>query len=141
MKRYLIPILVSLALALGLVVSCGQANRPTPTIQTDTPVLGNSEVCALVYDYLENKISSVWAVPYRMNLLNVLDMARPYFQAVYQGNGKWQVQALGCAIDSRYKVTSYAYTGLWNFYEASGVIEPANDEASELLRYIQYWTR
>jgi len=29
--------------------------------------------------------------------------------------------------------------GLWNFYEASGVIEPVNNEATELQRYIQRW--
>lgn len=139
MKRYLIPILMILMLAMGL-GGCSTATEPTKT-QPDTPILGSDEVCALVYNYLENKIAPVSVVPYRMNLLNALGMARPYFKAVYQSNGKWQVQALGCAIDSRYKVTSYAYTGLWNFYEASGAIEPANNEGSELLRYIQYWTR
>jgi len=113
----------------------------TPKIQPDMPTRTQGEVCALVYSYLENKVSSVSAVPYRMNLLNALDMARPYFQAVYQGNGKWQVRALGCSINNYYHVESYSYSGLWNFYEASGVIEPANGEASELLRYIQRWTQ
>ncbi len=36
----------------------------------------------------------------------------------------------------------FAYSGgLWNFYEGSGVIEPASGEASELLRYIQRWVK
>ena len=55
----------------------------------------------------------------------MLSKARPDFQAVYQGNGKWVVAALG----------------QWNLYEASGVIEPADDDARGWLRYIQYWTR
>lgn len=190
MKRYLIPILVILALASGLVVSCGQANRSTPTTQTDTPLLDSSEVCALVYNHLEARVTSVSAIPYRMNLLDQLGKARPYFQAVYQGNGKWQVWGLGYGVkvnldefkenlepEERQRVEALSPTeredyiksaeqyyvaqhfpsnrsnlkgvksffyyrdGLWNLYEASGVIEPANGEASELLRYIQRWTQ
>lgn len=126
-------------LSMGL-EGCSTATESTNT-QPDTPILGSDEVCALVYNYLENKVALVSTVPYRMNLLNVLGMARPYFQAVYQGNGKWQVRALGCSMNNYYRVESYSYNGLWNFYEASGVIEPTNDEASELLRYIQRWTQ
>lgn len=125
MKRYFIPILVILVLASGLVVGCGQEVRSTPVIQPDVPTRTQDEVCALVYDYLETKGSLISAVPYRMDLLDALGKARPHFQAVYQGNGKWVVAALG----------------QWNLYEASGVIEPIDDDARGWLRYIQYWTR
>ena len=142
MKRYLIPIIVILVLALGL---CGcqttGTTKPAPT-KADVATLTQDEVCALVYNYLENKIASVSVVPLRLSLLDALGKARPYFQAVYQGNGKWQVRALGGgSLGSGGRLASYNYDGLWNLYEASGVIEPANSEASELLQFIHRWTQ
>lgn len=99
--------------------------RPTPTIQPDTPTLRSDEACALVYNYLENKITSMTVFSRRMQYLDTLSEARSDFQAVYQGNGKWIVAALG----------------YWNLYEASGVIEPADDNARAWLRYIQQYTK
>jgi len=175
-------------LFIGL-VGCSTGIESTQTAP-DTPVIGNDEACALVYNYLENKVSSMSAVPYRMNLLDILGKAKPYFQAAYHGNGKWQVSALGYGVDinlDEYKENFspeeiqqiealspterkewvktheqwfleqhfpsdpsqvktgvsrvyYYQGGLWNYYEASGAIEPTNDEASELVRYIQKWT-
>ena len=125
MKRYLIPILVVLVLASGLVIGCEQEARRTPTIQTDTPTLHKDEVCALVYDYLENKITDMTISGLRRQYFGTLSKARPDFQAVYQGNGKWTVAALG----------------QWNLYEASGVIEPTDDNARDWLYYIQLFTR
>ncbi|MBN2463855.1 MAG: hypothetical protein JXB43_09700 [Dehalococcoidia bacterium] len=99
----------------------------TPKIQTATPTktdvatLTQDEVCALVYNYLENKINAMTHLSLRMSCLNTLNKARPDFHAVYQGKGKWTVAALG----------------QWNLYEASGVIEPADDKAREWLYYIQ----
>jgi hypothetical protein len=107
------------------VIGCEQEARPTPTIQTDTPTLRSDEVCALVYNYLENKITAMTVYGKRMQYLDTLNKARPDFRAVYQGHGKWTVAALG----------------QWNLYEASGVIEPADDNARAWLRYIQQYTR
>ncbi len=135
-KQYFIPILVVLALVLGL--SGCWANEAT---KTDVGALTQDEVCALVYDYLENKAASIFSIPYRMDLLNVLDIARPNFQAIYQSNGKWQVRALGCSINAYYRPTEWNYDGLWYFYEDSRVVEPVSNQASDLLRYIQFWTR
>ena len=168
-----------------------EETRPTPTIQPDVPTRTQDEACALIYDYLENKVSSMSAVPYRINLLNTLGKARPDFQAVYQDNGKWQVSAIGYGVQinlEEYKKNftpdeiqeieavsaaereqwvksheqgfleqhfpsnpswvktgvhrMYYYRGgLWSVYETSGVIEPANEQASELLLYIQWFIR
>jgi len=55
MKRYLIPILVMLVLASGLIVGCGQEVRPTPTIQPDVPTISALEVCQYVNQALPNE--------------------------------------------------------------------------------------
>ncbi|MFC1937171.1 hypothetical protein ACFLWY_01275, partial [Chloroflexota bacterium] len=166
MKRYLIPILVILVLALGL-VGCSDGyqrgyeegykagfeeqpstpppvSTPTPTpkptqvpakTEVDTPIFRNDEACALVYNYLDNKVTSMTAITQRTVTLHVLGAARPYFSAYYEGNGKWQVRAVGTG------EINWTYNGgLWNLYEASRAIEPANDQATKLLSYIQQWT-
>ena len=189
MKRILILLLVSsLFLGLGGCQTTG-TTKPAPT-KADVATLSQDEVSALVYTYLENKVALVSAVHLRLKLLDTLGKARPYFQAVYQGNGKWQVSAIGYGVQinlEEYKKNfnpdkiqeietvsvaereqwvksheqwfleqhfpsnpswvktgvyrMYYYRGgLWSVYEASGVIEPANEQASELLRYIQSWT-
>ena len=136
MKRYLMAILMTVILALGVVVGCRQEATPVPTTSaTSVPTRTQDEICALVYNYLQNKAASMTVITHRMSLLDAIGIARPYFAATYQGNGKWQVRALGYGVDR------YNYDGLWNLYEASGAIEPANDEATALLRYIQWWTR
>ena len=137
MKRYLIPILVIL-LALGL-SGCWATGTTTPVpIKTDVPTISQDEVCALVYSYLEARASSVSSIYIRQPLLTSIGIARPYFTATYQGNGKWQVSALGYGLKDKDWVFNYG--GLWNFYEASKTIEPANDQATALLSYIQLWT-
>ena len=132
MKRYLIPILMILMLAMGL-GGCSTATEPTKT-QPDTSVLGSDEACALVYNYLQGKATAMTHFTLRQQLLGVLDTTRPYFVANYKGNGKWQVSAVG--IDQAFSYTG----GVWNLYETSRAIEPANDQASKLLIYIQRWT-
>ena len=97
---------------------------PAP-IKPDVPTITQDEVCALVYKYLENKINAMTVFTLRMSYLNTLNEARPDFQAVYQGKGKWTVAALG----------------QWNLYQASGVIEPTDDKAREWLYYIQRYTK
>ena len=142
MKRYLIPVLVLLMLASGLVVGCGQEAKPTPTPTIDLPSLRSDEVCALVYNYLESRATPM-NVRQRMWLLNDLNAAKPYSRAVYQDNGKWQVRGLGRVTQSNYLDfgTWSSAGGLWNLYGASGVIEPANAQATEVLNYIQFWVR
>jgi len=134
MKRYLIPILMILMLAMGL-GGCSTATEPTKT-QPDTPILGSDEACALVYNYLQGKATAMTHFVLRQQLLGVLDTTRPYFVANYKGNGKWQVSAVGIDLDQTFSHTG----GLWNLYEVSGAIEPANDQATKLLSYIQRWT-
>lgn len=145
MKRILIllPVLI-LVLALGL-VGCSYGDQKgyeegykagsKGQTKVDTPVFRNDEACALVYNYLGNKFTSMTDIIQRIPSLGILDEARPYFSAKYQGNGKWVVSALG---SSEGKWSSNG--GLWNLYEASRTIEPANDQATELIRYIQHWT-
>ncbi len=142
MKRYLIPVLVLLVLASGLVIGCGQQAQPTPTPTIDTPSLRSDEVCALVYNYLDSRATPM-NVRQRMWLLNDLSAAKTYFRAVYQGNRKWQVSALGRITQSNYlDFGSWSYNGgLWNLYETSGVVQPANAQATEVLNYIQFWIR
>ena len=97
---------------------------PVP-IKPDVPTRTQDEVCALVYNYLENKINAMTMLTLRMSYLNTLNKDRPDFRAVYQGRGKWEVAALG----------------YWNVYEASGVVEPADDNARNWLYYFQLYTR
>jgi len=137
-KRYLTPILVILY-ALGL-SGCWatETAKPVPA-KIDVPTLTQDEVCAMVYNYLEARASSVVI---RQPLLTALSKARPYFTATYQGNGKWQVSALGYGPKEKFTDWFFYYSGgLWNLYEASRTIEPANDKATALLFYIQQRTK
>ncbi len=193
MKRYLMAILVTVILTLGVVVGCRQEATPVPTTSaTSLPTITQDEVCALVYTYLETKVNLISPLAYRMKLTDTLSKAKSYFTTKFESNGKWQVSALGLGVqinldeyketfnsDERQKIDAASPTeieqwvklnekwfmeqhypstpeqgrvagvssvfeysgGLWNFYEASGVIEPANNEAIELLRYIQRWAK
>ncbi len=141
MKRYLIPIMVVLVLASGLVVGCGQEVKPTPTIQPDVPTMTQDEVCALVYSYLEARGNAMTDSPKRLEILFILNGAFPHFRATYQSNGKWQVWAVGNDGVGTSGNLTVGWGGLWDVYENSGVIEPANDKARELLSYIQWYTR
>jgi len=158
MKRYLIPILVMLVMALTLVgcsdgyqrgceegYKAGSKEQPsttppasTPTqvptkTEVDTPILQNDEVCALVYNYLYNINKAMTDITQRKVTLELLGVARPYFSAYYQGNGKWLVWALGVNEENFASFNG----GLWNLYEASRAIEPANDQATKLLTSFQ----
>lgn len=139
MKRYLIILVVMLMIALP-VSGCSAINT-TETMPTkvDEPTLTQDEVCALVYNYLEARASSVSAIGIRNPLLKALVIARPYSTASYRGNGKWQVSALGYGLKDEDWVFNYG--GLWNLYEVSKAIEPANGDASALLLYIRYNTK
>lgn len=115
--------------------------KPTPTIQPDVPTLSQDEVCALVYNYLEAKGNAMTSILRRRQLLDWFGEARPYFTASYQGNGKWQVWGVGNdGVGARGELSGVG-GGLWNVYEKSGIVEPANDKAKELLSYIQWCTR
>jgi len=95
------------------------------------------EACAMVYNYLQGKATAMTHFTFRQQQLGVLDSARPHFEASYQGKGKWQVLAVGIG---GYTNINDICSGLWNVYEASEVIEPANDPATMLLSYIHRWT-
>lgn len=125
MKRYLIPVLVLLVLASGLLIGCGQGARPIPTPTIDLPSLRSDEVCALVYNYLERQVTAMTiGLDRRQLLATQLGQQRPYFTASYQGNGKWQVLALGNdgagAHGQLLLPASGGCDGLWNVYENSG---------------------
>ena len=112
---------------------------PIPAIQPDMPTLTQDEVRALVYNYLEARASLVSPIGIRQPLLTALATARPYSTATYKGDGKWQISGLGYGLEDEDWVFNYG--GLWNFYEVSRAIEPANGEASQLLLYIQRWAK
>lgn len=141
MKRYFIAILVIWALSM-LISGCQTSvtTEPVPT-KADVATLTQDEVCALVYNYLQGKATAMTIFMRRQQLLNWFGEARPYFTASYQGNGKWQVWGVGNDGDGAKGGFSGKGGGLWSAYEKSGVVEPANDKARELLSYIQFWTR
>ena len=114
----------------------GPTQTPPPAkTEVVTPIFRNDEVCALVYNYLDNKVTSMTDITQRKVTLHLLGEARPYFIANYQSNGKWQVWALGIGEEN------WTYNGgLWNLYEASRAIEPANDQATKLWSYFQSFT-
>jgi hypothetical protein len=137
MKQHLIPVLVLLVLASGLVAGCVQEAVPNSTISpTSAPNISQGEACDLVYTYLEAKITAITDYIERMRLLEMLGDSRPNFVANYQGNNTWQVSALGYVFDGLQWVFN-SKGGLWNIYEASVVIEPANNQARQLLNRIQ----
>lgn len=142
MKR--LVLFVVLGLILLSVIGCsggGDGQGNPPTIQPDVPTMTQDEVCALVHNYLETRGNAMTLFVKRLELLDWLNKARPYFTATYQGNGKWQVWAVGNDGVGAKGVLAGGWGGLWNLYENSGVIEPANDKARELLSYIQWYTR
>ena len=142
MKRYLIPILVIVVLALGLSGCRATGIMKSVPTETDVATLTQDEVCAIVYNYLESKAAATTlSFSKRLELVDWLGKARPYFRASYQGNGKWQVWAVGNDVVGAKGGFVGGWGGLWNVYENSGVVEPANDKAVELLSYIQWLTR
>jgi hypothetical protein len=139
MKRHFMTLIVVLVLALPIYGCWAVGNtKPVPT-KIDVPMLTPDEVRALVNNYLDDRASLVSPINLRQNLLAAIAIARPYSTATYQGNGKWQVSGLGYGQKDEDWV--FKYGGLWNLYEISGTIEPANSEASALLLYIQHWTK
>lgn len=139
MKRCILPITVILVLALGLSSCMTTVTTKAISTNADVPTLSRDEVCAMVYNYMEARASSVSNLSIRQPLLAAIGIARPYFTATYQSNGKWQVSALGYGIKDNNLV--FNYDGLWNVFETSETIEPANDQASQLVSYIQKYTR
>ena len=76
MKRYPIPILVIFVLVLGLSgCSATGTTKPVPT-KTDVPTITQDEACALVYNYLDNKATSIATLGVRMPLLSSVDTDR-----------------------------------------------------------------
>ena len=148
MKKLLTLTLV--LLLLSGIVGCSKKDEPFETPASS--VISEDEACALVYNYLETKaeaatggvgpglrppaLCSYW----RMQFLDTLGKARQQFSAFYQGNGKWLVSALGKGsevVDGENKEYYYYSGGLWNLYETTRIVEPANDKARALLSEIQ----
>ena len=111
--------------------------------------MSEDEACALVYNYLETQAEAAIGGPkdfcyhWRMQFLDTLGKARQQFSAFYQGNGKWRVSALGKGsevVDGENKEYYYYGGGLWNLYETTRIVEPANDKAQALLSEIHFCT-
>lgn len=103
-------------------------------------VLPPSEVCDLLRDDLQNKVLS--SQSFQAPLL--LDKYYPVMQipnnckAERDDNGLWTIESLGYGYDEE--------AGEWKYYESGGVwyydenedeIEPGNDMAENLLKYIE----
>jgi hypothetical protein len=141
MKKLLVLTLVLLLLS-GIV---GCSKKDEPFVPPTSSVMGEDEACALVYNYLETRAKaaiggvgpaypppancSIW----RKQFLDTLVEQRQKFSAFYQGNGKWLVY------DDEHKDYYYYGGGLWNLYETTRIVEPANDQARALLLEIQLY--
>jgi predicted small lipoprotein YifL len=139
MKKLFTLTLVLLLLS-GIV---GCSKKDEPFVPPASSVMSEDEACALVYSYLETRAKAaiggvgplvappVQASIWRRQFLDTLVEQRQKFSASYQGNGKWLVY------DDEHKDYYYYSGGLWNLYEASRIVEPANDQARELLSEIR----
>lgn len=107
--------------------------RPTPTIQPDVATLTQDEVCALVYNYLETRASSVSSIGIRQPLFSALTIGRPYSTATYKGNGKWQVSAMGLGI----KVNLYEFKEILQPEERQRVEAFSLDESDEYIKNVE----
>lgn len=99
---------------------------PLPTAMYST-----KEVEAVVYDYLKRQCE-LTDKSTASRLLVSLSNCRSKFVAVYHEPATWQIWALGYS-GSRLICNS----GLWLFYERTGIVEPGNSEASTFLVYLQ----
>ena len=101
----------------------------------------------MAYNYLENQADAMTVYGNRLSILDFFSSDKQYFTASYKGNDMWQVLAVGNDDVGTSGKWGYAGSandpndGLWNVFEKSGVIEPANDKAQALLSYMQYWNR
>jgi len=118
MKRYLIPILIIVVLAPGVLVACGQDNKPAPL--PDKPRRSEKQMTYALYDYFFEEVgfNTYWARP--------LFLPDEQWTASYNGEGNWVVKAYD--IDG-------SYAGAWLVPEAAHYgedydrVEPYDDEA------------
>lgn len=123
-RSYSLVLFIVLAGELLLPSLYGCANTPT---KTDTPSINQSEACAMVFNYLQNRINSK-TQSVRLFLQPQLTNAAPYFRAHYMNGGQWSVMALG------YDTCD---GGLWYVYESSKIVQPVNEQATRLMELWQ----
>ncbi len=145
LRQCLILVILVSAFSLSSCLASG-TTKPANTI-ADMPTLTQAEVCAMAYNYLENQADAMTVYGNRLSILDFFSSDKQYFTASYKGNDMWQVLAVGNDDVGTSGKWGYAGSandpndGLWNVFEKSGVIEPANDKAQALLSYMQYWNR
>ncbi len=114
-------------------------NPTSPTAETPvgTPSFSESEIRAMVRNYLQSQIDR--AAKYaRLSFSSTLTEASPKFSATYFGNGEWRVQGLGGEYNSDDAQYYYYHTGgEWKVYETSLIVEPANAKAESFLRRVR----
>ena len=110
---------------------------PTAESPVDTPSFGESEIRAMVRDYLQLQIDR--ATKYaRHSFSSTLAEAAPKFTATYSGNGEWRVQGLGYGYNSDDGQYYYYHTGgVWKVYETSLIVEPGNTRAESFLSKVR----
>ncbi len=137
MKSLHKPIILILFLIAGLVLAVG-CGEPEPTQQPDVPSMSENEACAVVYDSLQSYVNELKTL-LRISVQQTLNKARPSFHAVYIGKGQWEVKALGYGYLTADEKWYYYYTGgTWNVYETTGIVEPGNTKARNIL---EHWQR
>jgi hypothetical protein len=119
MKTLLFSALLLVCLCVSML---GLACSEQEVMEEDTPPsLASGEVCSLVYQYLDQHIRTF--VGYR----EVLVASEDSLQAEYIGNHQWSVAGLG--LTGPAAADSSPTSGEWLVYEATGVVEPANQQA------------
>jgi hypothetical protein len=104
---------------------------------TNGPSISQDEACSIVYRYMQSKVNSM---PNRISwdCQKTLNFSMRYFKGNYQGEGKWDILALGYYQNSVGK-GEYCYDcGKWYVFEKSQTVQPANQPAYNLL---QEWQR
>lgn len=138
MKHFFSCVLIFMLLLVTIAtVGCSKDEEPPSDIPPDIPSLSDKEVCAMVYNYLQYQVDDMAKGP-RMHMQSTLNKAAPSCRAVYMGKGRWSVNALGYGYNTQEEEWYYYYTGgQWNVYEASGIVEPSNTKARNLLQHCQ----
>ena len=91
------------------------------------PTLASGEVCSLVYQYLDQHIRQFPA--YR----EALQASEDSLQADYTGNHQWSVAGFG--LSGPAAADSSPTSGKWLVYEATGVVEAANQQATNVCLF------
>lgn len=97
--------------------------------------LTEAEASAVVFDYLMRRFER--ADPFIE--MSALTRSRGQYSADYLGDGRWKVTGLGSGKKEEEPDRTYYFykRGEWIVYEKSLIVEPANDEARDLVAHLQ----